>query len=331
MLTETTRVLNAKTTIDVTSTLVITSHEPVTQFITTTASPILPATSDPTGSTATPTSSATSTSVPSSSTIQTPAIVGIAVGGTVFAIIVAAFIIFFVRHRRRKDPFDNVDDLQADNSLGMRQPTYPTILPHFAPAASHHAAQFQPPSAVSFLDPSKAHTGGSPRPGHNRSSSGFTTLVGTPNTTVGGLAKKGDRLSAMTTMSGGTVVSAAVPGATVAEVPGSPLVERYEIDSSSPVQSAAAFHPPGSVSTPSQQQQQQRYRSGSYARDAQSLGRAYFQSQLDELDGGANAAAEMGGDEAPDSPQMQDQEQQQHQHRHRVVDHHNQEYYYPEQ
>ncbi|KAK0748153.1 hypothetical protein B0T21DRAFT_380051 [Apiosordaria backusii] len=126
---------------------------------------------------------------PTSSTTSTP------LSPLALALILAALIIFFIRRRRYQsqnkpasslfafDPNDPEHDYQKTmatatvTSAGLRQPTLPRILPHFAPAApAHHHSQ--PPA----LTPSYQHQQDQQ---HRRNSSGFTTLVGTPPGSTG--------------------------------------------------------------------------------------------------------------------------------------------------
>jgi hypothetical protein len=95
--------------------------------------------------------------------------------------------------------------------FGMRQPTIPHVLPHFTTTTpAHHAAQFELPASIvsqhqqqhignenGYLSVSYTQTEARPNP-HQRNSSGYTTLVGTPSPTsagfgfVGGRGKKED-------------------------------------------------------------------------------------------------------------------------------------------
>ncbi|KAK1834687.1 hypothetical protein QBC39DRAFT_327873 [Podospora conica] len=195
-----TKVLNARTTIDVTSILTITNHEPVTQVITTTESPIhLPPPTTPPPRTPSPTSTpSTLPAVTKSSSIQTPAIVGISIGGLAAAAILAAIVIFWFRYRRHRHPNPhpnadlppNVNDL--DMMGGGREPTYPA-LKHFVSqrTAAHHSAQFHPPPPD---DPHKSSGGSSPLTPDPRASS----LYSTPGVAGG----KQHRVSAMTEYDG---------------------------------------------------------------------------------------------------------------------------------
>lgn len=311
------RVLNAKTTIDVTSVMTITSRQPVTQTTTTTESPIITTGATPRGSS---TSSTTPTLAPApvsaSSSIQTPAIVGIAVGGTVFAIIIASIVIFFLRHRHKKAGYnDNPNaDLPPDvNALDMRQPSFP-VLTHFAAAApaAHHGANFQPPAdannnAGAYLDPNKPSPNGSMNR-HHRNSSGVTTLVGTPffgsaagngsGNVNGNGARKADRVSAMTTASGRTAFSAMppaeVPGSGVASGTGSPPLATRE----SPRLSQQRQPPQRSSSYGSVEPRNAVTGSGYFANDPevymQAVEEAYIQTGPGELDGEDNMVREMG-------------------------------------
>lgn len=163
-----------------------------------------------------------------SSSLQTPAIVGISIGGIAAAAIIIAIVIFWFRYRRKRDQNDNPNaDLPPNvNDLDMmREPTYPA-LKHFVSqrASAHHSVQFQPPAggmaglaaAAGAVyndsdDPNKSSGGSSPLTPDPRASSvyssNYNTLVGTP-----GNGKPRDRVSAMTAASG--------YGAT-AEAPGS--------------------------------------------------------------------------------------------------------------
>ena len=220
--------LNARTTIDVTSILTITNREPVTQIITTTESPIrIPTTPAPRTSSSATSSPSTLPVVTKSSSIQTPAIVGITIGGIAAAAIIVAIVIFWFRYRRTRDQNDNPNaDLPANvNDLDMmREPTYPA-LKHFVSqrTAAHHSAQFHPPpggmaglaAAAGVVhndsdDHNKSSGGSSPLTPDPRASSvyssNYNTLVGTP-----GNGKPRDRVSAMTAASG-YGAAAEVPG-----------------------------------------------------------------------------------------------------------------------
>lgn len=246
------RVLNARTTIDVTSIITITNHEPVTQFITTTENPVrvAPTTLPPRTSSAT--SSPTNLPVVTkSSSLQTPAIVGISIGGIAAAAIIIAIVIFWFRYRRKRHENDNPNaDLPPNvNDLDiMREPAYPA-LKHFVSqrASAHHSVQFQPPAggmaglaaAAGAVyndsdDPNKSSGGSSPLTPDPRASSvyssNYNTLVGTP-----GNGKPRDRVSAMTAASG--------YGA-AAEVPGSEWTED-DIDRTSSVSPAVSSAAPG--------------------------------------------------------------------------------------
>ncbi|KAK5663250.1 hypothetical protein OQA88_3677 [Cercophora sp. LCS_1] len=242
-------VLNAKTTVDVTSTMTITSHQPVTQVITTTESPIIVTGTITAPPNRPPTTGATSSSTPTlitvpptaSSSIQTPAIVGIAVGGTVGAIIVASIAIFFIRHRRKYASSPNPNaDLPPDVNELDRQPTFP-VLTHFAPAApaAHHASgDFTPPPGQ-YLIPNNSNKS-TPAPGsHHRSSSGYSTLVSafpSGNGNGNGNGNKNYRVSAMTAAS----VSGSNSG-----------VETHEIDSTTREGNSSSENPsPGTRSPP---------------------------------------------------------------------------------
>ncbi|KAK0731735.1 hypothetical protein B0H67DRAFT_549439 [Lasiosphaeris hirsuta] len=335
-----TRVFNAQATTETTSTLTIISRQPKTEFITTTATPIRPGTA----TLSEPTSSSTGSGAPvvpanASKSVSTGAIAGAAVGGTVFAIIIAAIVIFFIRHRRSKQkPFDNdivlpPDALDMNNGGGMdmRQPTYPAVLPHFATTPAHHAAQFQPPNNLSpnantYLDPSSA--GAAAAPQHRRTSSGYSTLVGTPNLGAGG--KKDDRLSAMT-MASGTTSATTPPLATTpeaVEAPTEPPTRWFEVDGNNQINEADDGHhlvdpavdgghssPVGTGSPPLPQQQtppqhlrQNSNSSSTYSayggHDVQSISGAYFQ-------GSVGQAVEMGPGEQGGVQQQYGQQYQQ--------------------
>ncbi|KAK4181590.1 hypothetical protein QBC36DRAFT_66040 [Triangularia setosa] len=189
-----TRVLHAVATVVGTSTLTITSRPAVVQTITTTASLIIPPLTTPSDISPTPSATTTPTPVPSQS-LPTTTIAGIAAGTSILALVLAALIIFFIRRRRYQsqnnpgsslfafDPNDPEHDYQKTmttatiTSAGLRQPTLPRILPHFAPAApAHHHSQ--PPSLTPSYQQQQDQQ-------HRRNSSGFTTLVGTPPGSTG--------------------------------------------------------------------------------------------------------------------------------------------------
>ncbi|KAK0657676.1 hypothetical protein B0T16DRAFT_453110 [Cercophora newfieldiana] len=330
-------VVNAKTTVDVTSTMIITRRAPVTQVITTTENPINTGGGQaPTRSAPTNTNPPTLAAAPpssSSSSIQTPAIVGIAVGGTVAAIIVAAIAIFFIRHRRKQAALnDNPNaDLPPDVNALDREPTFPTLT-HFTPAATtaHHSMQFTPPPGgivAAYLDPKTAgtspSTSPSPRPnGHHRNSSGYSTLVGTPYGANGNNKRTSHRVSAMTTAS-----ATSGPPVPVAEVPGNQpdWQESSGRSSGSPPLGAASGSGSASRRLSQQQTPVHQSRHGSFgAQDAGPIGQAYYlgpqQQQYQqqqppqppgELD--SNAILEMGignpyADEMEDNTQQQQQQ-----------------------
>jgi hypothetical protein len=321
-------VVNAKATVEVTSTMVITKRQPVTQIITTTESPVntgggaAPTRSGP------PAQSPTLAAIPpaSSSSLQTPAIVGIAVGGTVAAVIVAAVAIFFIRYRRKKNALnDNPNaDLPPDVNALDREPTYPTLT-HFTPAATtaHHSMQFQPPPGgivAAYLDPknSSPSTSPSPRPnGHHRNSSGYSTLVGTPYGVNGNGKRTSHRVSAMTTASAGPVV----------EAPGNPVEwqESSGRSSGSPPLGAGSGSGPVSRRLSQQQTPIDLSRQGSFgAQDQGPIGQAYYlgpqqQQQTPQPPGelDSNAILEMGiGNPYDDEIEDNTQQQQQRGHRH---------------
>lgn len=297
-----TKVLNAQTTIDITSTVTITKGPPTTMTITKTENPI-PGPTEP-ASPDNPDPSAAPVTDGSSSSLQTGAIIGIAVGGAVAAIAIIAALIFFIRRRRnKKQPFE-MDDYSSPPG-DMRQPTYPIVLPQFANTApAHHAEQFHPPKTSPGINQFLVPDSGTP-PGHQRSSSGFTTLVGSAHLGAGA-AKKGDRHSTMT----------ATSGRTVAEVPGSQPADWYEVDGNSPVPSPnpnPSSPPLGSGSPP-----QQHYRQASYGDQppgqgprGAGLSQGYFQGlpgqqqqqsqgqqgHAEELDSVDNTIAELGEQE----------------------------------
>ncbi|KAL2023177.1 hypothetical protein VTK56DRAFT_3300 [Thermocarpiscus australiensis] len=146
------RVLYAQATIDIASTLTITSHPPSILTITATADLIPPrATSTRTDPATSQTPSPPTFQRPSN-TLSIPTIAGIAAGSSVLALLLAAFVILSLRRscrRRRRFP-PALDSNADDDLLHARQPTLPPIiLPHFAPAAParHHAAQFHLPAS----------------------------------------------------------------------------------------------------------------------------------------------------------------------------------------
>ncbi|KAK0618370.1 hypothetical protein B0T17DRAFT_509912 [Bombardia bombarda] len=305
-----TRVLNAQTTIDLTSTLTITSYQPSTLLYTTTVSPVW---------SITPTTSAESTTIPSTSSsplptiapvnpsptaLSTPAIIGISISGAVVATIIIALLVFCLRHHSRWSPSLNKDqNFTTTHDISTRQPTLPTLsLPHFMPSApAHHAAQFQPPTDFNN-NPSQQN----PATSHHRNNSGLTTLIGTPNPN-----DKGD---------GDTIT----PVVAIVEVQGSAAPEWFEVDGSSPLEQPGPAIPPSSSLSSSSDtsshsprpqfhhnhHRQNSYQPGHHHHRQDSQSRGYYQvlgqsfsSQVGELDAASSAS--------PHHHQQRQQQQQQ--------------------
>ncbi|KAK3394315.1 hypothetical protein B0H63DRAFT_42752 [Podospora didyma] len=288
-----TRVLNAQTTITVTSTLTITSRPPSITTTTTTASPTWTAPTTSGAAISSPTSSSSPVTGPA---LSTGAIAGVAIGGAVIAIIFVALVIFLVRRRRRPPPNVFNNNSQPSNDMYTRQPTIPAIT--FAPSAAHHAEQYD-------LDPNRM----SPQMGmdgaasHNRSGSGFSTLVGSPTP-----GKKGDRQSGMTAGSGTTAV---------AEVHGTPAPDRFEVDGSTPI--------PQRTGSPQEQFQQNPYIYYPQGGQRHSPGQPYYYAE--ELDASDHPSPPGPGLAvfSPPSPPQHYHPQQPHQ------GGYDQRYYYPAQ
>ncbi|KAK3328992.1 hypothetical protein B0H66DRAFT_9750 [Apodospora peruviana] len=226
-----TRVLNAKETTVITSTLTITSHQPATQTITTTAlapnplQPVVTTFATPTTLiTSSSSSPSTATPVTSTQAFSISAIAGISVGAGLGVILLLGGIAICIRYRRRhRVDNESITTSAADGGLpdnaqhyhDDRQPTLPRLLPQFTPSAPlHHDAPTELPKGY--------------RDSHQRSSSGFSTLVDTSS--VGGPGAKGaDRRSTMSM--GSTVGNTALTGAP-AEVQGCPVSERHEVEGS---------------------------------------------------------------------------------------------------
>lgn len=170
-------VLNAQTTITITSTLTITSYPVTILTITTTASLIPPTSSSPPQS-----SSSEALALP------TPAIAGIATGGSILAVILGALVVLSIRRRRRRHHTpppsyltDNYYDPHHDGhnrsnlDIHMREPTLPPLPAHFAPAvpAAHHAATYHLPMSYT----------GRRGLGHHRRDTTTTTITTTTTTT----------------------------------------------------------------------------------------------------------------------------------------------------
>ncbi|KAM7209089.1 hypothetical protein V8F20_000698 [Naviculisporaceae sp. PSN 640] len=184
-----TKVLNAQTTVLVTSTLTVTSNQPTTRLIITTADPVSPATA---------TASSTPTDLPEDTgdqapAIPTPAIVGIAVGSAAAALILLIIAIFLIRRRRLRKTSPNFvisnSPPPPPTHMLTRQPTLPDLAQFATTAPAHHDAPVNLPKGYVTPQSSKGLF-----PGHQRSSSGFSTLIGTgtPNSKA---AKAGDRRS----------------------------------------------------------------------------------------------------------------------------------------
>ncbi|KAK4236904.1 hypothetical protein C8A03DRAFT_45177 [Achaetomium macrosporum] len=207
----TTRVLNAQTTVDITSTFTVTSYAPSIVTLTTTASLIPPTT--PSSATPTATSSASATPEPNpSQSLSAAAIAGIAAGASVLGLLLAAIVIVSIRRRLRgrhhpPEPLPSPDayhhpNYDDDPMFDVRQPTIPQILPHFTTTTPpHHAVQFELPASISQQQGNGNGNGylsvrqtTQTRPGHHlRNSSGFTTLVGTPSPTSAGFGFVGGK------------------------------------------------------------------------------------------------------------------------------------------
>ncbi|KXX75098.1 hypothetical protein MMYC01_207649, partial [Madurella mycetomatis] len=173
-----TRVLNAQTTITITSTLTITSYPAAILTITTTASLISPTSSSPPQS--------LSSQPP---TLPTPAIAGIATGGSILAAILGALVVLSIRRRRRRhhtlppsylsdsyyDSHHHGDHNRSNLDIHMREPTLPPLPAHFAPAvpAAHHAATYHLPMSYT----------GRRGPGYHRRDTTTTTITTTTSST----------------------------------------------------------------------------------------------------------------------------------------------------
>ncbi len=149
------RVLTAQAPVQATSTITFTSHSPLTSTVTFVAS-------DPAAAAGSPSSSPTTALVPpppaGSSALPVPAIAGIAVGSTVFALAVCTLIIALIKWRQRKAR----QQVEYENtSLGL---------------GGHHSYEpgrgygVQRPPLSHFLTVDPAHH----RASHARSTSGYT-------------------------------------------------------------------------------------------------------------------------------------------------------------
>ncbi|KAK3695008.1 hypothetical protein B0T22DRAFT_477710 [Podospora appendiculata] len=188
-----TRVIEAHETISTTFTLTVARNPAATHIYTTTpaepdasTAPTSPATplSSPLSLSSSSSSSSSSFSSPSSPAqtdiaplpvaahgLTSTQIAGIAIGSTSAIILVLLAIVSLLSYRRRTSSPPPSSRTPPGDLHGRRQPTVPNMLPQFSTAApAHHASQFNPASFAR----------------HQRTGSGFTTLVGSPNLGCGG-------------------------------------------------------------------------------------------------------------------------------------------------
>lgn len=172
-------VLTAQTTIDVTSTITITIHQPYTQTIVTTTTLIPPKTATPFDLPPSSPPPPTPTPTPprdSGSPLPTATIAGLAAGSSILGLLLAGLVILSFRRRaltrRSRRGSHSTSDTSSPQSPLDYHPPKPVYhyqykraaaaaaaaaLPHFVPATPpHHAVQFEPPPSRFLAAPAPA-------------------------------------------------------------------------------------------------------------------------------------------------------------------------------
>lgn len=222
-----TKVLSAQTTISPTSTLTITIYPPTTTYQTIIATAIVDPTPNPTT-----TDPSLQTQAPSTnpSGLNTPTIAGIGAGSAVFALVLALSVFFFIKHRRaaaaRKQAYEDAclglhdDDAYVGPGYGhmslppvaQAHPTLPVVDEDDDDTHGAHKASFTSTavSATSTTPHSMTQAKFQNKPGHNRSSSGFTGSTAVTSTNAMA-ARRASELSGRS-VAGGTPPAAAEMG-----------------------------------------------------------------------------------------------------------------------